>query len=517
MAAIITDDHRKNNANVFVSDVNTLALDSPLTQATGYYIGIGKSDPWSVESAPPAPIGSKLERQDVIQNLISMKLLSSTNIERLLPKTNQTWSSGKLFKSYDSTDRTCFNINYDGSTVTSRACYTIGSDGELYLCLGNNGGANSTVAPQSSYDSPSNINDGEVTEGSDGYIWVRIGELASGSDFANSSTFFEIPINITPPANSTQGLLYGFKIVSAGSGYTNGTHPATLRYTRINGTSATANLHIVVSGKKVTAIYGNDSPAAAMTLANFVALGVGATNGIVKASIDFTSAPSTDSPYTEAEIQPMIAPPEGFGSDNLDIFPAYYVGVSSDFDGNDSPDGETPTSITFRQVSIIKSPAFDATNDSPVDFETIDSLSHIVMDGSEDLSSLSASSGWYVEKTSTGEKAWIDYIDTTTTPDRIYFHQNSSGTVTQDLLPVSGTLKILNATGVQQPDVSTTFDYTSIVDSEHHDDALDNSPLNSPITLSQLDLSGEVLMIDNRTAITRSAAQNDKVRIVLQF
>ena len=139
------------------------------------------------------------------------------------------------------------------------------------------------------------------------------------------------------------------------------------------------------------------------------------------------------------------------------------------------------------------------------------------MDGSEDLSSLSASSGWYVEKTSTGEKAWIDYIDTTTTPDRIYFHQNSSGTVTQDLLPVSGTLKILNATGVQQPDVSTTFDYTSIVDSEHHDDALDNSPLNSPTTLSQLDLSGEVLMIDNRTAITRSAAQNDKVRIVLQF
>ena len=516
MPAIITDDHRKNNANAFVTDVNTLALDSPLTQTSGYYIGIGKSDPWSDETTPPTPNGSELERQDAIQNLISMKLLSSSNIERLLPKTNQTWSSGKVWKRYDRTDRTCFNIAYDGSIVTSRGCYAIGSDGYLYICLDNNGGANSTVAPQSSYDSPEATN-GEAAQGSDGYIWARIGEVPTGSDFANSSTFFEIPVNITPPANSTQGLLYGFKIVSAGSGYTDGTHPAKLRYTQIDGTTATSNLHIVVSGKKVTAVYSGDSPADALTLTDFVALGVGSTNGILKASIDFTTAPTTDSPYVEAEIQPLIAPADGFGANNLDVFPAYYLGVSSDFDGNDSPTGETPTDLTFRQVSIIKSPKFDSANDSPQSYGTIDSLSYILMDGSEDLSSITPASGWYVEKTTTGEKAWIDYIDTSGTPDKIYFHQNSSTTVTQDLLPLSGTLKIFNASGVQQPDASTTFDYTSIVDSEHYDNALDHSPLNSPITLSQLDLSGEVLMLDNRTSITRSSSQNDKVRIVLQF
>ena len=135
------------------------------------------------------------------------------------------------------------------------------------------------------------------------------------------------------------------------------------------------------------------------------------------------------------------------------------------------------------------------------------------------LSSITPGSGWYVEKTTTGEKAWIDYIDASGTPDKIYFHQNSSTTVTQDLLPVSGTIKMYNASGVQQPNSSTTFAYTSIVDAEHYDDALDVSPLNSPspITLSQLDLTGEVLMLDNRIYITRSSAQNDKVRIVLQF
>jgi len=515
MPAIITDDHRKNNANAFVTDVNTLALDSPLTQASGYYIGIGKSDPWSDETTPPTPSGSELERQDAIQNLISMKLLSSSNIERLLPKTNQTWSSGKVWKRYDRTDRTCFNIAYNGSTVTSRGCYAIGTDGYLYLCLDNNGGANSTVAPQSSYDSPSATANGEVSQGSDGYMWVRIGQVPTGSDFANSSTFFEIPTNITPPANSTQGLLYGFKIVSAGSGYANGTHPAKLRYTQIDGTTATSNLHIVVSGKKVTSVFSGDSPADALLLSDFVALGVGSRNGVLKASIDFTTAPTTDSPYVEAEIQPLIAPADGFGANNLDVFPAYYLGVSSDFNGTDS--GETPVDLTFRQVSIIKSPKFDSVNDSPIDYGTIDSLSHIVMDGSVNLSSLTPASGWYVQNTTTGEKAWIDYIDHSGTPDKIYFHQNSSTTVTQDLLPNSGTIKIFNVSGVQQPDASTTFAYTSIVDSEHYDDALDVSPLNSPITLSQLDLTGEVLMLDNRTSITRSSSQNDKVRIVLQF
>jgi hypothetical protein len=310
-------------------------------------------------------------------------------------------------------------------------------------------------------------------------------------------------------------LLYGFKIVSAGSGYTNGIYPATLRYTQIDGTTATSNLHIVVSGEKVTSVFSGDSPADALTLTDFVALGVGSTNGILKASIDFTTAPTTSSPYVEAEIQPLIAPADGFGANNLDVFPAYYLGVSSDFDGTDN--GETSVDLTFRQVSIIKSPKFDSANDSPESYGTIDSLSYILMDGSEDLSSLTPASGWYVEKTTTGEKAWIDYIDDSGTPDKIYFHQNSSSTVTQDLLPLSGTLKIFNASGVQQPNNSTTFDYTSIVDSEHYDNALDHSPLNSPITLSQLDLSGEVLMLDNRTSITRSSSQNDKVRIVLQF
>ena len=81
MSAIITDDFRRNNADAFVTAINTLAVDSPLSQSTGFYVGIGKSDPWLDDTAPPTPTGSELERQDVLQNLNSMKLIESNEFE----------------------------------------------------------------------------------------------------------------------------------------------------------------------------------------------------------------------------------------------------------------------------------------------------------------------------------------------------------------------------------------------------------------------------------------------------
>jgi hypothetical protein len=509
MSAIITDDFRKNNANAFVTAINTLATDSPIDTGTGYYLGIGKSDPWPDETSAPTPTGSELERQDVLQNLISMKLIESSEVERLLPKSNQDWATARKYKRYDTTDRTCFNQTLSGGSITEYACYVI-HNSTLYLCLSNGGGVNSTVAPSSAVKNGGGVIsvDGEVGENSaDGYIWVKINEIdVAGSAFKDSSTFFEIPADITPPANSTQGLLYGFKIVSAGSGYTDDVHAATLRYTQIDGTTATATLYIRVEDTEVVEVIDVDSPTGGtLQLSNLVGFGVGASNGVLRASIDFNS---TQTFLTQCEIQPLIAPVEGFGSANLDVFPPYYVGIKTDFENTDG--GETLIDTKFRQVSLIKNPLIDKQNDgSPGPaaeffFGTIDSLPHLTL---TTLTSSTVDSGWYFEVTAgatTGQKAWIDYIDSSSSPKKIYFHQNSSSTVTQDALPASGTITVYNSSGVSQ---ETGRVYSAIVAPEH-----DDSP-----SLTQLDLSGEVIMLDNITPILRSAVQTEKVRIVLQF
>ena len=502
MSAIITDDFRKNNANAFVTAVNTLATDSPASAGTGYYVGIGKSDPWSDDTTPPTPVGSELERQNVLQNLISMKLLEASEIERLLPKTNQTWSSGRKYKVYDTTDRTCFNQTITGGSIDDYSCYAIYSD-SLYLCLSNGGGVNSTIAPGTcvtSADAAISGTVGEVGEGSDNYIWVNIGAIdVAGSAFKDSTTFFEIPTNITPPANSTQGLLYGFKIVSAGSGYTDNVLSATLRYTQIDGTTATSTLYIRVEDTEVKEVLSIDSPSGgSLTLSDFEGFGVGASNGIVKASIYFDNSP--EQPFiTQCEIQPMFAPPEGFGGNNLDVFPPYYVGVATDFTNTD--DGETLVNTKFRQVSIIKNPIIDRTEDSPEEYLSINCLPYLELGT---LSSTSIESGSYLVVTATGEKAWIDYIDSSTSPKRIYFHQNSTWPITQDALPATGTIELFSPSDVS---LESGRAYSAIVRGEH-----DSSP-----SLSQLDISGDIILLHNITPILRSSVQAEKVRITLQF
>ena len=505
MSAIITDDFRKNNADAFVTAINTLATDSPASAGTGYYVGIGKSDPWSDDTTPPTPTGSELERQDILQNLISMKLIDSSEVERLLPKTSQTWNSGRKYKIYDTTDRTCFNQTLSAGSITEYACYAIYSNA-LYLCLSNGAGANSTVAPGDVTKSGGGsiaATDGEIGEGGDNYIWVKIGGIdTSGSQFKDSTTFFEIPTNITPPANSTQGLLYGFKIVNAGSGYTNDVLSATLRYTQIDGTTDTATLFIKVEGTSVTEVIDIDSPSGGtLTLSDFEGFGVGATNGIVRASIDFNDTPEP-SFVTQAVIQPLIAPAEGFGADNLDVFPSFYVGVASDFAGVDNlgkPAGnETLINTKFRQVSIIKNPIIDRTEDSPEEYSTINCLPYLSFSS---LTTSTVESGSYLVVTSTGERAWVDSVDSTN--NRMYFHQNSTWRSTQDALPSTGEVKLYSPTD----SLIETATYSSIVGGEH-----DSSP-----SLSQLDLSGDVLMVQNITPILRSSVQTEKVRIVLQF
>ena len=113
--------------------------------------------------------------------------MEEADISRLLPKTNQTWNSGRIYKRYDTTDRTCFNQDIVSNQIEKYSCFVIYND-SLYLCLGNNNDTASTVDPQSIVSI-----DGDVEEGGDSYIWVKIGDIPVGNDFENSNTFFPNP------------------------------------------------------------------------------------------------------------------------------------------------------------------------------------------------------------------------------------------------------------------------------------------------------------------------------------
>lgn len=484
MSAIITNNFRKNAANLFVEDIATQSNDN--SPVSGYYIGIGKSDPWPDENAPPTPLKSEIDKQDAIANLISLKSIESGEVERLLPMTNTTWTSGRIYKSYDPTDDTCFNVDVDGSgSITEYQCYVLSDDGALYLCLGNNNSNSSSNNPKAL-----SLSDGDVGQfdahTADKYIWVKIGTPSSGSDFVQSETFFEIPTNVT---SSTQGLLYGFKVIDGGTGYTNGNQTVDLQVTQLDGSTAknTTDFKASISNgvvQKIVDVSGNDLKIASGTLENTGYKG--STNGIKKATVSITGA---GTPTSEAIIQPLYGPPEGFGGDNLNVFPPFYIGISSDFEQDD--EGETLTDIKFRQVSIIKDAGYTDDSEIPTDNTVRDSLSYITLDAASSLPS-GDFSGWYFEVDSTNQRAWIDKID----GDKIYFHQNSSLHSGEELPNATNTtIRIYDENGNSKG----TDIYNSVTPPEHDD------------------YTGEILFLENRLPITRSAVQTEKVRIILQF
>ena len=254
MAAIITDDFRKNNIERFIDDVSS--SQSPNSTAVNYYVGIGKTDPWDRDAngrsetetgfIVPLPDGSILEKADIKKNLMTLIKIDSTDVLRLVPQIE--FRVGSTYKVYDPTDTSCFDAD---AQLDELPCFVMYTDSlghsKLYVCLGNNGGqATTTRIP--TMPSGENFPFGVVQNATsaDGYIWAYIDYFNKESVtnlFADSKTF----VNVTPDnlvdtrlnnitghgegsayengrqraSRVTAGLVYGFRIgaENPGAGY----------------------------------------------------------------------------------------------------------------------------------------------------------------------------------------------------------------------------------------------------------------------------------------------------------
>ena len=441
MAAIITDEFRENNIETFIRDVE----DSPTLNGHNYYVGIGKTDPWqpisgieetSANFFPRFPNGSIDEKDDIKNNLMTLIKIDSTDVHRLIPKVQ--YRTSEIYKVYDPTDPTCFD--YD-SVQNHYPCYATYKDADghtkLYVCLGNNN-FSKTTAPPPVMENPSvgvsNFPYGvkQNSTETDGYIWAYVDYLdiddpnnlfADSKSFQTLTTDAKIDAKVfnqsgahagisdgrTRATRASAGLLYGFKIVSAGSGYPmpDGVDildvPAKIVGERIKNASDDYAQERI--GDAIQADEGNDVTvtlvrgdnggkvqSVAWNLENAKTLGFGRTNttdstgsavtglsisdtenrgGIKRATLvitepDFFEGGKLKAEIIEADIRPLIAPEFGFGHSVMNDMPSYYAGISADFEGKvgasavsaqDSPPRfaeEALVDVSFRQVSLIR-------------------------------------------------------------------------------------------------------------------------------------------------------------------
>lgn len=364
------------------------------------------------------------------------------------------WSSGTIFTAYDD------NV----SGYPTNAYYVRTASNQVYICLQQGRNAQgqavaSTVEPTSVLTTPQTLDDG--------YTWKYLYTIGAvpASRFLTANF---IPVQFIDSAENPNqtlqksiqdaaipGQISGIAVISGGTGYSSGSPPA------------------------VTIFGDGDSAQATATVSGGAVVKVEMTNrgsNYTYASINFSSG--------TASARAILSPAAGFGADPRNDLRSTAIMFNGRPDGAET--GALLIDQDFRQVGLIRNPKITAT-DSDFTGNAASVLDFLSFQGgatpfTNDTFIIGGTSGAKAFVTSADSAAGVFYHQTETTG----FKSFQSGEA----------LTAQNSAGA-------TVTGSATLDSD------------IPATINKY--SGEVLYIDNRTAITRSTGELQDIKIVVQL
>jgi len=195
VALLLTKSGRVELARAFHRDIQNLR--------DYVYFTIGRTTPWDDEQLPENSIDSNYYLNEFRRNIMFVQKITSANICHLARKIE--WTSATVYDPYD-----------DATNLADANFYVLTTDFNVYKCLDNNNGAQSTTKPEGT--GPTNIeHDGN---GQDGYIWKFLFQIspADRTKFLDSNY---IPVRKLTgnPTFDVNGVLDALTITAGGSGY----------------------------------------------------------------------------------------------------------------------------------------------------------------------------------------------------------------------------------------------------------------------------------------------------------
>jgi hypothetical protein len=169
---------------------------------------VGKPDPWLDadgnvdDTAVIAANGSVYQHESTIyQDMTFGKLIGNTNVSYLIPRYD--WTNNTVFDAYS---------QFDGDLYSKRF-YVVNDKFQVYKCIDNNNGANSTVKPSLTSESGTFYT-------SDGYTWKYMYTIQSSSNTNfTSNTFIPVTINANVAANAVNGTIDVVRVNNSGTNY----------------------------------------------------------------------------------------------------------------------------------------------------------------------------------------------------------------------------------------------------------------------------------------------------------
>ena len=297
MTGFLTHRFRKHNAEQFKEAFSEAAN-------SNIYFFVGRTHPWDDENTPDSrdnSVGSV--RFEPWHQMVYMKKILPADVTFAARRFD--WVSGTAYRQYDSNDAFLYANTDVGFYVLEPQYYN------MYKCIWNNGGANSTEKPTGTSTS--------IISTSDGYRWKYMYTLDS-VQINNFLTTQYIPVKtLTADDGSLQwdvqaaaanGSVETIKIVSGGSGYLQ----VTGTLANIHSPASTIRIESTKSG--VDNIYNNSDL--------YITAGVGAgqvrriinyigTTKTVQLNSAFSTIPTTSSTY---RIAPRVVVTSGSGYKN---------------------------------------------------------------------------------------------------------------------------------------------------------------------------------------------------------
>ena len=466
--AIITDKFKRENIQ--------LILDNFDSSANNYFIGIGRSEDWNATDTAPTVLNSDVESRRFRNSLQSVMRVADATF--VVPRHN--WTSNTVYSPYNDAQ-----VGYPTQTY-----YVMNDNNQVYICVQqarNNDGTAKVSTVQ-----PSGNTDGITFRTSDDYAWKFLYSISAldASKFM-AANFLPVKLQGATDGNSqaadieqlavqnaaVRGQIVGYVLDSGGAGY------STTPTLTVVGDGSGAHVKATLTAQTVTLVEIDDSAGSADKPA--FPLGKNYINATV------TSTGGT--PSKPAKIRPIFSSEGGLGNDPRQDLKASGVMFAVKPTGAQGS-GDFIIGNDFRQVGLIKNPRVGADSDGGV---------AVLLDSSESTAialrkmtftgTPAADDAFTVDKTivsdgSGGFKAVVDKVDGAS----LFFHQND--TTGYGTFGAGETITETDGDGE-----ATTHGSTFLTAGEIHSS------------------TGEVLYIDNRAAVTRSADQTEDIKIVIQI
>ena len=498
MAAIITEKFKQHNATQFYESFSEAAPNT-------YYMFLGKATPFTsgtsggTDSVPPTPPDSVSDEFYIWDDMLAAKKISTADISYVVPRRN--WTNSTIYDMYEHNVSSSNVASSGASNLYNSTFYFMTSDYRVYKVLDNNAGA--------AYSGSEPTSTATAVFSAGGYVLKYMYTLTSAEiEKFLTTDFMPISTDSTVSAAAVDGSVESL-IITAGSGYTNGTYYAAVYGDGTNqGTSSGAIVRITVSSNAIQSwgvTAGSDT--------TIHAAGAGYTFGTVNLASGYTFSDTGLSSASAmggsgGAVSVQIGPKGGHGDNAVTELAGHYVMINTTITQAEGDDFTTANE--FRRVGLVVDPTDYGTS-------TVATAATVRQTPALKLTSVSGTfdPDEKISQSTTGAIGKVVEWDSTNAI--LYYQQERFGDygtngTTGAFVAFSGANGITgatsNATGT--PDASADSAVTLLNGGTI---TFSNGYATPELTAD----SGNIVYIENRKPIARAADQTEDIKLIVEF